>query len=201
MWLLGRLQTARRAVEVLERKERALRQDHERLSELARQTERRWTADVEAAEQRLGAAAILGGLDQLDRAAASAPACDVVLRTAFVMGVAYPGQVRCVPGEPGELVGSAALPAAVAAYRTALETGVNHATATAARDRVGEALATTIQRLRAIRDRWIPALEAHLAEAEIRFDEADRETMARAMRALEHLEGLYPQPSARQPPP
>ena len=56
---------------------------------------------------------------------------------------------------------------------------MQHAAATAARERLEEALEETSRRLRAVRDRWVPDLEARLAALDLALDEAEREEIVR----------------------
>ena len=95
------------------------------------------------------------------------------------MGVEYPGEAGCdLPPAP-PIAGSPALAAAAAAYRHALEAAVEHAAVTTALTRVRKELAVTQQRLRAVRDRWIPELRTTLRDLKVRLDEHEREELTR----------------------
>ena len=68
--------------------------------------------------------------------------------------------------------------------RAALAAAVAHAAATAAVRVVGEEVAATRQRLRAIQDRRIPRLKAALVELELSLDELGQPDNARLRRAV-----------------
>ena len=100
--------------------------------------------------------------------------------------VAYRDGSRDSPPKPAAtshptppIPGTPALAAAAAAYRHALEAAVEHAAVTTAAARVSTELSVTQQRLRAVRDRWIPELPTALHELELRLDEHEREELTR----------------------
>ena len=90
-----------------------------------------------------------------------------------------PAEASCdLPPTP-PIPGTPALAAAAAAYRHALEAAVEHAAVTDASARVSAELVVTQQRLRAVRDRWIPQLRAALQVLELRLDDHEREELSR----------------------
>ncbi|MEU5261970.1 V-type ATP synthase subunit D [Amycolatopsis sp. NPDC021455] len=93
-----------------------------------------------------------------------------------VMGVRYPGEVRCELPEPGpaEILGNSALPHARTAYREAAHAAVLHAANLAALDVVEREVATTRVRARALRRHWIPRLERELRRVELELEELER---------------------------
>lgn len=184
LWLRGRLQVAERGLDLLDRKLRILRSEHDRLALLAQRTGHDWELACRQAETWLLRAALLGGQRAL-RLAADGPPATVTVAWRDTMGIRYPAEATCEPtveaAEPA--LGGLALHQARAAHREALAAGVRHAAATAALATLAEEIATTSQRLRAIQDRWIPRLRTALAEVELALDESEQSDAARLRRA------------------
>ncbi|MFB9836007.1 V-type ATP synthase subunit D, partial [Actinoallomurus acaciae] len=65
----------------------------------------------------------------------------------------------------------------------ALQTAVRHAAAREAERRVAREIAVTRQRIRALRDRWIPRLITAIEHIDLALDEAERSDTARLLRA------------------
>ena len=101
------------------------------------------------------------------------------------MGIRYPAEATCASPEQASLslAGTAALDRAAAAHRAALAAAVQHAAVTAAIRTVERVAAATQQRLRAIQDRWVPRLQAALAELELGLDELEHADAVRLRRA------------------
>jgi V/A-type H+-transporting ATPase subunit D len=184
LWLRGRLQVAERGLDLLDRKLRILRREHERLALLTQRTGDRWEQACREAETWLLRAALLGGQRAL-RLSAASPAAEVTIAWRDTMGLRYPAEATCDLATEASppLPGTAALAPATAAYRAALAAAVQHAAATAALEIVADEIAATSQRLRAIQDRWIPRLQATLAEVELALDESEQADAARLRRA------------------
>jgi V/A-type H+-transporting ATPase subunit D len=184
LWLRKRLEIARRGSDLLDRKLRILRREQERLALLVQRTGEEWQRTCGDAETWLLRAALLGGQRALRLAGDGAPA-EVTVVWAETMGIHYPVQATCAPpGDRGPLAPrSAALGQAASAHRTALAAALRHAAATAAARTVDDEVAVTRQRLRAIEDRWIPRLQAALAEVELTLDEQERADGVRLRRA------------------
>ncbi|MET7426329.1 V-type ATP synthase subunit D [Dactylosporangium sp. NPDC005555] len=94
--------------------------------------------------------------------------------TTLVMGVrcAQPPDVRLQP--PGWApTGGAALAEATAAYRAAALAAARHAAAAAALRAVGDELARTRRRVRAVERHWVPRLEAALAAVVLQLAELE----------------------------
>jgi vacuolar-type H+-ATPase subunit D/Vma8 len=145
----GRLQTARRAVALLERKLRILLIEQEQA----------WQAAAAEAERRVTVLAMLGGKRAIRLAIPPGPA-RLSIDWVQVMGVRYPASVRTdAPAAPP--VGSAAAAAKVTA-RTALVAAAEAAVAAAAAHTVDTEVAETRRRRHAIADRRIPQLEETL---------------------------------------
>ena len=184
LWLRGRLQVAQRGLDLLDRKLRILRREHERLTLLAQRTGDGWERACRQAETWLLRAALLGGQRALRLSASSAPA-EVTIAWRDTMGIRYPAEASYELGKEASppLPGGAALDPAAAAHRAALAAAVQHAAATAALGTVAAEIAATSQRLRAIQDRWIPLLQATLPEVELALDESEQADAARLRRA------------------
>ena len=195
LWLIDRLAVAERAGSVLHRKQQALRQEERRLAALAERSAATWTAAVREAETWQRRAMVLGARPALQAVttAVSSAAAQLVWRTE--MGVEIPAEASCdLPPAP-PIPGTPALAAAAAAYRNALETAVEHAAVTDAAARVSAELVVTQQRLRAVRDRWIPQLHAALRVVELSLDEQEREELSRTHHPIAPISA----PSAQEP--
>jgi V/A-type H+/Na+-transporting ATPase subunit D len=183
LWLRGRLQIANRGMDLLDRKLRILRGEHERLALLAQRTGHDWELACQQAATWLLRAALLGGQRAL-RLSADGPAVEVSVVWRDTMGLHYPAEATCEFAEEAPPpLGNAALDRARTAHRAALAAAVKHAAVTAALESLANEIATTTQRLRAIQDRWIPRLRDALAELELALDESEQADAARLRRA------------------
>jgi V/A-type H+-transporting ATPase subunit D len=175
MWLLERLDTAERGLDLLDRKLRVLRGEQQRAHLIAGRTGADWRRRCAEAETWLLRAALLGGQRAI-RHAVPAEAAQVQLTWTEVMGVRHPlgATVRCGrPGTDAATAGTAAVVEAAAAHRAALEAAAHHAVAEEAARRLDAEVAATGHRLRAVEDRWIPRLRAALHRAELDLEELD----------------------------
>lgn len=180
LWLRRRLDTAERGLDLLDRKLRILRKEHERLALVAERTNAEWTAACADADAWLLRASLAGGRRSLRPAAGLA---DVTVRWTHAMGTGYPEDASCrLPAAPPSLACSAALVRAREAYRIAIEAGVRHAAAHEAERILAREIAATRQRIRALKDRWIPRLTAAMAEIDLALDEMERSDAARLLR-------------------
>lgn len=175
LWLRERLDVARRATTLLERKRDLLRRQQRRLAELAQRTGVEWEHRCQDAGRWAERAFLTGGRDELARAAARTADARVVVGWRTEAGVTYPATIRAQLPTPAPQAGPAALAFAARAHAAALDAAAAHAAATAAHQRVSAELAATGRRMRAIRDLWIPRLEATLADVELHLDETERE--------------------------
>ena len=179
-WLLQRLATAERGVELLDAKLRVLQREQYRHHLRAERTAAEWARACTAAETWLLRGALLGGRRALRDAVPAAPAT-VDVTWAVVMGVRYPGGATVVAARPDDgapTASNTALVQAAAAFRTAVETAAEHAVEDLAVHRIDAEVAATRRRLRAVRDRWIPRLHGALGQVELDLEE------------LEHAEGI-----------
>ncbi|KAE8762208.1 V-type ATP synthase subunit D [Georgenia thermotolerans] len=192
LWLQHRLGTARRGADLLDQKLRILRVERERLALHRERTAAAWAAALGEAEAWMLRAALLGGERAVRLATATAPAT-VHIGWEEPMGVRYPAEAACTVPEPpadGPPAGTAALVTARERYRRALEAAVEHAAAEAAVRVLEAEEAATRRRVRAIEDRWIPSLEAALAELELRLEEDERADGLRLRWAAARAGGL-----------
>ena len=122
VWLLGRLHTAERGLDLLDRKLRVLRREQERARLAAERTGAEWRRRCAEAEPWLLRAALLGGQRAL-RHAVPGETAQVQVTWAVVMGVRYPQQAVAHSGRPAPdaaPTGTTALVEAAATYRDAL---------------------------------------------------------------------------------
>ncbi|MEI8406609.1 MULTISPECIES: V-type ATP synthase subunit D [unclassified Kribbella] len=172
--LTGRLATARRAVELLDRKQQALAVESERLQLAAARAAETFEQEARVASQWLRRSTALDGQRGLSAAIPDGTA-EVIIGYQATMGVRHPTRtdVRFAPRT--EPAGSSALSYAVQAHRAAVVAAVNLAAARRAATLVADELELTRQQQRALEVRWIPKLDRRLAELEQRLDEVERE--------------------------
>lgn len=180
--LLARLDSARRAATLLDRKERLLRAEERRLAQLTAATGSAWDSTWREAAAWAGRAAVLGGQRDLSPHRLGAPDQPVEAKITWraSMGIEYPEAAQAVVPPAGRaLPANPALASAAAANRRAVAAAISHAAASCAFERVQAELAATRRRRRAIADRLVPRLDAQLAELETRLDELEREEHTR----------------------
>jgi len=179
LWLRGRLASARRSMELLDRKRQLLRRERDRLAELREETHRRWVASCAEAETWGLRASILGGTADVtlsSAAVAGRARVDVTWRN--TMGVRHPDDPHCaLPAfAPADAAAAnAAIMPAAASYRRALEAGVAYAVTDTSFKVLDLELRDTERRLRAIERRRVPLLEDGLRRLELHLDELERE--------------------------
>ena len=172
-----RLQVARRGADLLDRKLRILQRELPGLRADAQQAARDWERRAADADLWLLRAAALGGQRAIRLAASGIPA-DVDVGYAVTVGVRHPAAVTCTFPRQDSWTGGT-LAAAGQAHQASLEAAARSAAASAA-VRIMEAETTaTRQRLRAVRDRWIPRLERARDELALAIDEQERADGAR----------------------
>ncbi|TCC21607.1 V-type ATP synthase subunit D [Kribbella sindirgiensis] len=188
LMLTARLATARRAVDLLDRKQRALAVECERLELIAGRATETFERTALLATRWLRRCTALDGertvLDSAPRAAA-----EVVVGYDVTMGVRHPTTADVTFGPEPDLAGSSALVEAMRAHRTALAAAVRLAAARRSVALVSEELALTRQQQRALELRWIPELERRLTVLLQRLDESEREENLRLRWAARHSEG------------
>lgn len=182
-WLIRRIDTGRRGADLLDRKREVLMRAQPavraRLAQ-ARRTFRDAAAEADAWSER---AAVLDGPGRLELLARHAGAhATVAWSWSNVMGARLPAVERIdVPRAPA-LSALGASSATVLAAR-ACEAAVAAAVLLAAAERADAELTAELtragQRLRALRERWIPEHERALAQLDLALDEAQREQSVR----------------------
>lgn len=187
-WLAHRLEVARRGAELLDEKHRALSAERRRLEPRVADARRAWERSAAQAERALARAAVLGGERSL--ALVRAAPAEVTVQWRSILGVTCPvdAEVVSAASAPAELGGSAALLAAAAAHRRALEAAVRLGAIAAALARIDGELRATALRRNAIQHRWIPAHEAAIAQLALALEELEREdgTRVRWVMGAEH---------------
>jgi V/A-type H+/Na+-transporting ATPase subunit D len=177
IWLVRRLETARRGADLLDRKLRILQSELSRLQAAAAETAGEWDRCQADARTWLLRAALLGG-ERAIRLADDGQVADVRVSYTTTMGVRHPTTASCA-FPPTLTWDSPVLARTRNAHRAALEAAAMHAAALAAVRMVDDEVRATRYRLRAVRDRWIPRLEQALAEVSFAIEELERADAAR----------------------
>ena len=184
LWLTARIDTARRARDLLDEKRQALLAAERDAAVRAAEAERTWAELSAEARTWLARSAVLDGEAALGLAAAHATEpVEVHVSWRSAMGVRYPDSTAVElpqPPDPRLLAGGSALVETVAAHRRALAAAAAAAGARAAQERLAAELSATARRLRALDVRWLPRHELALAQRELALDEAERAEGIRA---------------------
>ncbi|MGZ4781987.1 MAG: V-type ATP synthase subunit D [Oryzihumus sp.] len=183
VWLVRRLEAARRGADVLDRKLRILRREEDRCHARAERAGVRWVDAVTEAETWALRPGYAGG------------GAEVRLVWSAVMGARFPGEAECLLPLPHPLTwlpASSAISCATDAYREALTAAVEAAVAQAASRVVGAELATTRTRARALEVRWVPTLQQALSSLELTLAEADAAEASRLRLVVEADRSLGP---------
>jgi V/A-type H+-transporting ATPase subunit D len=179
LWLVARLDAARRGLDLLDRKRRLLLRERERLALLADARREAWRDACAGAKRWALRAGMLGGSAELDLVAgAVAGRATVTVRWQNTMGVLHPSDAACdfPPLEPAAVASaSAAFGPAAAAHRRALERAVEAAVVDAALHRIEAELHATQRRLRALERHRIPRLSGALHDLQLQLDELERQ--------------------------
>jgi V/A-type H+/Na+-transporting ATPase subunit D len=177
LWLERRLQVARRGADLLDRKLRILQNELPRLRADAARGADDWERSAADADRWLLRAALLGGQRAIRLAGTKAPA-ELNVSYTRTVGVRHPAGVACTFPVPEGWAGPA-MPEARHAHQGALEAAARSAAASAALRVVETETAATQQRLRAVKDRWIPLLEQTRTGVVLAIDEQERADGAR----------------------
>ncbi|MFI6674254.1 V-type ATP synthase subunit D [Kribbella sp. NPDC050470] len=176
--LTARLTTAQRAVALLDRKQRALAAEGERLELVAVRAAEAFDEQARAASGWLRRATALDGTRAINKSTPRATT-EVGIGYEVTMGVRHPTRTDVRFGPQAEPAGSSALAYTAQAHRAALVAAVRLAAAQRSVSLVAAELALTRQQQRALELRWIPKLELRLAELSQRLDETEREENVR----------------------
>jgi V/A-type H+-transporting ATPase subunit D len=182
LWLAHRREVARRAVDLLDQKLRILRSERLRRSLVEERTRAAWAAAVRDADAWQLRLAQLGAQRALRLGRSSEPA-GVEVRWDQVVGVRYPAHV--VVHEPADTEGpdgpggSAVLTETRRRMAVAVAAAAQQAAALAALRTLEAQEAATRRRLRSIRTRYLPRLEATLRDVEVALEEDERSDILR----------------------
>jgi V/A-type H+/Na+-transporting ATPase subunit D len=190
LWLEHRLEVATTGADLLDRKRRALVQEHRRLRALARASAERWGSAAAEAELWVNRLAVVAGEEEVAMLAASQAPAQVSVRWRSAMGVAFASEahVEMGPAPATASGGSAAADMAVPAARRALQAAVDDAVTQSALRRITDELSITSRRHRALERRWLPALGAAIARLNDALDELEREEAMRSAWTRRRLE-------------
>lgn len=184
--LIGRIELARRAGQLLRSKEEALERERDRLAGHAARARAEWELRMSTATATLVRARTLGaGTELAGLVSGAAAAARVTPDWQTSMGIAYPGEVACDPGPEPVVSSTAALRPAIDAYRHALAAAAALAAATEAEQRLDTELAQTRRQRRAVEDRLLPDLEDARHRLDLHLDELDREEAQRVRTAVD----------------
>ncbi|PWI17972.1 V-type ATPase, D subunit [Streptomyces sp. Act143] len=190
MRLRRSLDVARRGADLLDQKLRILRARHEELRHAEHLAREDWHARLGEAETWLRRGLLLAGEEALPTGDLTDLA-ELEITWATTMGVRHPRAASCTlpepdPGAPAPV--NTALIHAEAAYAGAVRAAAAYAAARAAARAVGDEVARTRQRVRALRRHWIPRLETALARADAALEQAEHEDAVRRRWAADALE-------------
>ncbi len=189
LWLVRRLELARRGVEVLDQKRQTLLSEQLRLSEVLVAAARDWELKARAAAEWNDRALAIAGERRLRLAAAAgSDCCEVEVEWRNALGTAFPAVASVHLGPERDFValgGGSAVAFAAQAHAEAVAAAAGYAAARAAHEAITAELAATARRQRAIERRWIPEHEAALQRIELALDEREREDIARVKWALD----------------
>ena len=171
LWLVRRLEVARRGVEVLDQKRQTLLREQQRLSEVAG----RRHAGLGAEGARCGRVERPCARDRRRTAAAArgragSGRCEVEVEWRNALGTVFPAGASVHPGPERDFValgGGSVVAFAARAHAEAVAAAAGYAAARAAHEAITAELAATARRQRAIERRWIPEHEAALHRIEL----------------------------------
>jgi V/A-type H+-transporting ATPase subunit D len=195
LWLVRRLEIARRGVEVLDQKRQTLLREQQRLSEALAGSTRAWEQKARAAAEWNDRALAIAGERRLRLAAGHvAGRCEVEVEWRNALGTVFPAGASVRPGLAPDFValdfvalgGGSAVALAAPAHADAVVAAADYAAARAAHDAIAAELTATTRRQRAIERRWIPEHEAALRRLELALDDREREDIARVHWAMRH---------------
>jgi len=181
MWLVRRLDVAQRGGELLEHKLRILITEEHDFSLREERARRAWEDAVAEFDRWTLRAAVLSGERGFRLAGDGTDArVDIAWRT--TMGVNYPATVECSmddSGIPTFAPDNSALVSVHKAAHAAVQAGAEYAVAATALRSVRAEVQATRRKLRAIRERWVPRLEAAKAALLVSLDDQEHEEHVR----------------------
>lgn len=186
-----RLLTAQHGAELLDRKQRILADELERLHLKSARTEQAWLTAARGAESWLARAAALDGRELIAASAPLTPA-EVHVEWGGAMGVTYPEDAQCEAPVAPPAGASSALTYAATAARAAVAAAVRHAASERAVLLLAAELNATRTRLRAVQKRWIPRLERELDNIRRQLLEQELQENLRLRWAADAIAGSGP---------
>jgi len=177
LWLLRRLEVARRGAEVLEQKRGTLLRERLRLAAELSAARAEWERKASPAAASNARALTAAGPRMLRLAALHADPATVAVTRRNVLGVVIPVSGTLNLGAVPEA--SAVVTLAAEAHREALSAATSLAVIEAAQNAIETELRKTVRRLRAIERRWIPEHEAELHRLQLALDETELADIAR----------------------
>lgn len=197
MRLEDRREIARRGSQLLERKQRILGDELERIQLHADRVRLDWARAAAEAARWGRRAAALGGDEALESGAA-AHGLTVEVQWSTVMGVRIPEDARCVLPERTRSGGSSALPFAVDAYRRAVDAAARAAAVERAVLLLRREIRATRDRRRAVDDHVIPRLEEQLRRVRQQLDEQELEEALRLRWSADVVAVLQERPALQE---
>jgi vacuolar-type H+-ATPase subunit D/Vma8 len=183
-----RLVTAEHGALLLDRKDRILADELERLQLQESRSRQEWERCARDAADWLIRTAALDGRARIASAGPPEQA-EIAISWGGSVGVAYPEEVMCDPPIAPAAGGSSALSFAAAAHRAAVAAGVRYAGVRRAIALVSTELTATRIRRRAIENRWIPRLTSNLSTVRRELDEQELEDTLRLRWATTAMKG------------
>lgn len=179
LWLVRRLEIARRGAELLDRKRQALLREQARVRIEAAEARREWEAAAAEVTLWTARAWMLDGTGRLELLAryVEGPA-SLEVSQSNLMGARLPSVQRItIPDPPplSALGGSSATVLLARACCEATRAAARCAVALRAEQEVAAELGRAARRLRAVQERWIPQHEQALARLDLALDESQRE--------------------------
>lgn len=183
VWIRRRLETARRGIDILSRKQRLLAVERERREPEAEAARKAWIEACAEAELWCARALRIGHEHQISIVAAhlGAPA-SLTVEWHNVMAVSIPAGPRCEFPDLARASasgGSSATDRAVSALAHAVERAAAHATVQRALANIDAELLQTRRRLRLLERRRLPQLERALRASRERLEQNEREDTLR----------------------
>lgn len=173
-----RLQTARNGAALLDRKQRILADELDRLQLHADAVGQEWKDRAQEALTWLRRTAALDGQTLIDQAAPTDPA-EIEISWGGAMGVTYPEDAHCHLPDPRLAGGTSALSYAANCHRAALSAAVKQAAVERATLMLSTELSATHTRKRAVENRWIPQLEDELTALRRKIEDQELEESLR----------------------
>jgi V/A-type H+-transporting ATPase subunit D len=186
LWLLRRLEVARRGAEVLEQKRGTLLRERLRLASQLAEATANWERTSRAASAWNARVSAAAGPRVIRLAALDTGKATVTISWRNVLGVVVPVSAEVEDGGVPSVgvARGAAVALATEAHAEALSAAASLAALSAAHEAIEAELRRTIRRLRAIEQRWIPAHEAELRRLELVLEENELADIVRVRWAV-----------------